>query len=442
MKPTIIVITSEYLQCFVQDVIANVPLNCNVQIIEYNNFYHIADIYKEYEARADGFMVSGRTALAAIEKALPDHRKPIVPFEPSIVNLYRLLLDKFLADRELDPGRVCFDFLLPLKKRMGCATVDSFLSLKDSSQINTAVNEWLDNIPLEDISLVDQQLAGAIIELWDQHKIDLVICHYGSIIPILKERGIPYCYSSPRKGDFIYLINGLLSQIEMNRLRENLPGVIAVTFLGTDKRPIPKTPLKKALSNITHEFALNVILQEEEEDKYYLFTTLRAIECITNKLRRCSIRPALKKKYNIEAYVGYGIGNDITSAKSNAQAALKEGLFSKGCYAVDERQNLLGPLNAEKYLEVCGDISKEVYTTAERCKLSTLTIQKVLSIIEMTGSNKITQQGLAKHLGVTPRNAGRILGNLEKGGAASIAYTQSITSKGRPIKVYELNIER
>lgn len=441
MKATIIIITSEYLHPFVQNIIENVHLDCAIQIVEYNNFYHITEIYKEYETIADGFMVSGKTALAAIEKALPTHKKPIISFEASIVSIYYLLLEKFLENRKLDTKRVFFDFLLPLYQNTDHATVDYFLYHKETFQIKSEVGEWLNNITLREISLVEEQLTEKIMELWNEHKIDLVICHYGSIIPFLKQHHIPYCYSPPTKEDLLNLISTFLSQIELNRLRENLPGVIAVTLLGKDKRCLAKTSLKKALSNITNEFALNVILQEEEEDKCYIFTTLRAIECITNKLRRCSIRPALKKKYGIDAYVGYGIGNDITSAKSNAQDALKESLFSRGCYVVNEQHNLQGPLNAEKYLAVRGDISKEIYTTAKRCNLSTLTIQKLLSIIEMTGTNKITQQTLAEHLGVTTRNAGRILGNLEKGGAASIVYTQSITSKGRPIKVYELNIK-
>lgn len=439
MKTTIIIITSEYLHPFVQNVIEDVHLDCEIKIVEYNNFYHITEIYKEYEANADGFMISGKTALAAVEKALPTHKKPIISFEASIVSIYRLLLENFLENRELDSRRVFFDFLLPLSNDTEQATVDYFLYHKTLPQIKIEIDNWLDQISLREISLMEQQLAEKIIDLWNNHKMDLTICHYGSIIPILEQHKIPYCYSSPRKEDLLNLIHSLLSQIELNRLHENLPGVIAVTLLGNDKKA--KTTLKKALSNITNEFALNVILQEEEADKCYIFTTLRAVECITNKLRRCNIRPTLKKKYGIDAYVGYGIGNDITSAKSNAQDALKESLFSRGCFAVDEHHNLLGPLSADKYLEVRGNISKNIYTTAERCRLSTLTIQKLLSIIEMTGNNKITQQSLAEHLGVTTRNAGRILGNLEKGGAASIVYTQSITSKGRPIKVYELNIK-
>ena len=81
-----------------------------------------------------------------------------------------------------------------------------------------------------------------------------------------------------------------------------------------------------------------------------------------------------------------------------------------------------------------------ILKTAERCKLSTLTIQKLKTVLDAKGINKLTAQEIADRLGMTVRNANRILNNLEKGGSAHIAYTISSTSKGRPVKVYELNI--
>lgn len=245
MKTTIIIITSEYLHPFVQDVIEHAQLDCDMHIVEYNNFYHITEIYKKYESIADGFMISGNAALAAIEKTLPTHKKPIIAFQASIISVYHLLLEKFLENRKLDTKRVFFDFLLLLYDNTDYATVDYFLYHKVAPQIKTEIDDWLNAITLSEISLVEEKLSEKIIDLWSTHKMDLVICHYGSIIPLLKQHNIPYCYSPPKKEDLLNLINTFLSQIELNRLRENLPGVIAVTLLGKDKRPMTKISLKK-----------------------------------------------------------------------------------------------------------------------------------------------------------------------------------------------------
>ena len=50
------------------------------QSADYTNFEHIADIYKKYETIADGFMVSGTTALSAIEHHVGEFKKPVVSF--------------------------------------------------------------------------------------------------------------------------------------------------------------------------------------------------------------------------------------------------------------------------------------------------------------------------------------------------------------------------
>ena len=48
------------------------------------------------------------------------------------------------------------------------------------------------------------------------------------------------------------------------------------------------------------------------------------------------------------------------------------------------------------------------------------------------------QKELAERMGSTVRNANRIIQNLENGGVAKLAYTQTTNAKGRPVKVYEL----
>ena len=75
-KRKIIIITSKFLHVFVQHIIDELPLDCDVEIVEYKCFQDIKQIYQQYESTSDGFMLSGKAALAALEKALPDHRKP------------------------------------------------------------------------------------------------------------------------------------------------------------------------------------------------------------------------------------------------------------------------------------------------------------------------------------------------------------------------------
>lgn len=437
MKTKIVIIVSQFLHDFVRDALSEAGQDCEIQILEYKNFQHAIELYKEHESQADGFMISGMAAKTVILKAVPEHKKPVVSFEASPVSEYRLFLELFLENRQLDAGRVILDSLIPICED---ASVAYFLPNMEPQQGKNLFVDWLEAVALEEIMGVEEKIAGEIVKLWEEQKIDWVICHYGSIIPVLEKHGIPYRYSGPGRDYLFTLLESLLAQIERKQLRENMAGVIAVSASSEDGQDLSGERMKEMLLSIKNDLALDVVLQEEG-GYYYIFTTLKVIEHITGGLRRCSIRFALKKQYKVEAYVGYGIGYNITAAKSNARDALKEAVFSKGCFAADEQHHMLGPLDSENYFEVKVEVSDEVFKTADRCKLSSITIQKILSIIEMTGSNRITQQNLAEHLGVTSRNAGRILGNLVKGGAAEMVYTRSATSKGRPVKVYELNFK-
>nr|WP_276514570.1 winged helix-turn-helix transcriptional regulator [[Clostridium] scindens] len=63
----------------------------------------------------------------------------------------------------------------------------------------------------------------------------------------------------------------------------------------------------------------------------------------------------------------------------------------------------------------------------------------MITITKMNGNTRLTTQELAERLGVSIRNANRILKNLKTGGIATLVYKQSSISKGRPINIYELN---
>ena len=107
---------------------------------------------------------------------------------------------------------------------------------------------------------------------------------------------------------------------------------------------------------------------------------------------------------------------------------------------MNESNQIIGPLGSSQLPSFQQNLPDDIFQIAEKCKLSTLTIQKLISIVKMNGSYEITTNELANHLGVTVRNANRILRNLENGGHATIAHTRSTASKGRPVKVYRLNL--
>lgn len=434
-KRKIIIITSKFLHVFVQHIIDELPLDCDVEIVEYKCFQDIKQIYQQYESTSDGFMLSGKAALAALEKALPDHRKPAVSFGSDLVSMYRLLLKHFVEQRTLRTDRVIFDFLLPIQEN---ATVSYFLHDMDFPSTNTAVDNWLATLDIGRLSSIEEETSQKIIRLWEQNQFDLLICQYSSIIPVLEQHNIPYIYCYPEKEVFQSLVETLLAQIELSFFRENLPAAITISGTSSEIGEKDRAQLKTALYALKAELALDMIFQETPTG-FQLFTSAKYINYLTDHFQTSFLSVRLKEDYGFPVSVGYGIGKNITEARSHAEDALKESFYAKGSFVIDENGNLIGPLNRSHCVTIQKTMSEQLYRIAEQCKLSTLTIQKLNTILQITGTNKMTSQDLSEHLGVTLRNANRILNQLEKGGAATMVYSHSSTSKGRPVKVYELH---
>lgn len=85
MKQKIVIITSKYLHPFVEKAFEDFKEDCTVTIADYTNFDHITDIYRKYEKTADGFMISGTTAMAAIEHHIGEFQKPVISFHADLI---------------------------------------------------------------------------------------------------------------------------------------------------------------------------------------------------------------------------------------------------------------------------------------------------------------------------------------------------------------------
>ena len=289
-KRKIIIITSKFLHVFVQHIIDELPLDCDVEIVEYKCFQDIKQIYQQYESTSDGFMLSGKAALAALEKALPDHRKPAVSFGSDLVSMYRLLLKHFVEQRTLRTDRVIFDFLLPIQEN---ATVSYFLHDMDFPSTNTAVDNWLATLDIGRLSSIEEETSQKIIRLWEQNQFDLLICQYSSIIPVLEQHNIPYIYCYPEKEVFQSLVETLLAQIELSFFRENLPAAITISGTSSEIGEKDRAQLKTALYALKAELALDMIFQETPTG-FQLFTSAKYINYLTDHFQTSFLSVRLK----------------------------------------------------------------------------------------------------------------------------------------------------
>ena len=155
--------------------------------------------------------------------------------------------------------------------------------------------------------------------------------------------------------------------------------------------------------------------------------------------RTCLFSAFLEDHLDFPVSVGYGIGATPLHAMNNAQIAFREAKLAGRSYVVDRNGSLIGPLNSQTRMVLSLNARTDVSELAARCGLSAMTIQKLMNIVQLSGSDKITIPELAQQLSTTARNANRIVLSLVSGGVAVPVYTQARHTRGRPIQVYRLD---
>ena len=365
--------------------------------------------------------------------------KPMVPFQVDPAALYKELLYLVLKNRQQDLGRVVMDALLPIESGY---TAADFLEIAEMDSVDVHITNWIRQINAKGMGSVEREIAEKLISLWESGAVDMVICQYSSVIPTLEEHGIPYRYPFLSDYQLGECVRELLVKIELENLRSGLPAAVCVSPRQVSAVTGPQMEqLSDAMQRFCREHLMNCEIRHEN-GTYCADLTVQNVRYFTQNSTSCILRSFMAEALDFETVVGYGIGSSREQAARNAVAALKEASLNGKSFIRDEAGNLIGPLDSDMQMVVSTRPMGDVGEIARRCSLSTITIRKLMTHIRMTGTNKTTTQELSQRFGVTIRNANRILSNLEKGGCAKIIYSQASSTKGRPVKVYELNFEQ
>lgn len=436
MRKKILFITSHFFLQPTIDALGRLKLDCGTKVIPYENFDHIAQVYEQYADQFDAVFVSGSSAKQAIESKISTISRPLIPFQVSSDALHRDILRFAIETQNLDFSRIAMDFLVALD---GGFSVVDFLQMTDTDPVITLNAQLTDTFQLQENSGMEAVVLEKIVKLWNQDAIDLVICQYSSIIPALKELGIPYRCPFISDHHLKSLIQETLVRLELNDLHDNHPAIIQVFPLHSCPDVTEQTHLiKQYVQEYVHTNLIECVMQERN-DCCVMITSMQILRFLTNEFQICRISSYLEHSLKFPVAVGYGIGTSVSHAMNNVQIASKEAKLLGKPFVVDSNGNLIGPLNSENRMIISSNTLPDVGDIAKRCNLSSMTIQKLLSVLRHTGSNKITTQELAQWLDTTVRNANRIMLNLCRGNVAKPVYTQTSHSRGRPIQVYSLD---
>lgn len=438
MSDKLLFITSHYFYQPTVDALARLDLPCETRVIPYDNFEHISKVYGTYADQYDACFTSGVIAKQAIELVYPNPRKPLIPFQISPNALHRDILQVILETQSMDLTRIAMDFLLPIGS--GYSVAD-FLKMDGISSIYADNALRTRNIGTQNSYTIENLVLEKIVALWEQKAIDLVICQYSSIVPILQEKGIPYRCSFVSDTQLNSLIQEVLVRLELQKLHDNHPVIIQI--FPRQSGALTGEQYRLMRYHIQQFIKMNLMecVIQESDHCCVLITSLKMLRFLTDEFQVCRISAYLEERMEFPVLIGYGVGTTVPHAMNNVQVASKEAKLVGKPFIVDSKGCLIGPLNSEKHMVLSTNSMSNVSEIAKRCSLSAMTIQKVITILHNIGSDKITTQELAVRLDTTIRNANRIMQNLCKGGIAAPVYTQASHSRGRPVQVYTLDFD-
>ena len=436
MNTNIVVITSHFLQAHLEEMFSKLDLDCNINVVAYDSIDKIHKVYDQYAACTDGFIVSSSAAKAILEMVDHEIKRPIISFEIDSTGVYRSILNLLLRNRNLNMNRVILDFMIPLEIGV---TANDYLNLMDSDYEQYPIDIWSKNLSKDSIKTLETQIVNEILRLWNMDAIDIVLCQYGNIVPILQEHNIPYEYAIETPVFLENLVKRFMSLMSLDHMRENLPVMISISAsdisLDTDENI---ELIMEHTKNFLRSNMINSTTYKNSADCCALIT-VDNLHQITNNEQNCNLSVYLNEHLDFEVSIGYGIGLNLDMAIKNSHTARREALLSGKSFIFTEKGNLIGPLNSKACMVIENHAIYDIGKIAKNSSLSAVTIKRIISILKLTNSNMVTTQDLSSHLKSTVRNANRILKNLEKGGYAKITCTQTSNIKGRPTKVYELN---
>lgn len=163
---------------------------------------------------------------------------------------------------------------------------------------------------------------------------------------------------------------------------------------------------------------------------------------ITKDISDCMISHELLDQNIKEFSIGWGVGYTITLAHDNAKKAIKIARHGAegAAFVITESNSLIGPLLSEKSLSVDASDDNQSILLSNRYDISRLNVKRIRAIIEKTHNNVFTSSSLAMELGISQRNARRILSKLLQHGGAELIEMDTISERGRPELVYKIQL--
>ena len=441
MRTKIAIITTDYLEQFVQNIFEkiNQDLAIETKIFIYHSYRDIETLYETIPEEYEGILTSGIFPAAIVQKCFPETKRCNGYFNTDDASLCRLFLERFVEDKKVDLSRVYGDFV-----EIFGVDLKDYLTKEQGSSYTEMIEPKVLRMSVEDIYLLEEKQLEKHMDLHREQKVDFSVTRFSSIVPSLQEQRYKVYFPFPSR-EFVRDAAIKLNQdIHIRHMESERPVAINVSIrpesLDTRMNSFQQcsNALEQALINFQNSSFMDYIIQRTNTG-FEILTNKKKLSSYTDDFTVCRLSRALAAELSFGVCVGYGIGMDMYQARNNAIHAEREAsLKQKGSFLINEGGTLIGPLGEAEMLTVETSFKETEIVAADKSGLSPLTVNRVFSAFAALPEGQLTADDLANKLSITKRSANRFLSALCNVDVIEIKTQKRSTSRGRPERVYVL----
>ncbi len=412
----------------------------------YETLSELKQLYLSLKDRYDGFITSGIIPHRFLTEIGRDDDVSFACFRFDIENTYRILLQECIRRDSVNLSRVGIDFL------SGHCT--SLVQAVTENRLPQAAAQFEQHVSLLSAQALDEfemSLNQRYLERYRKGELDFIVTYFYSTVQAFADLPIDCYYLYPSDTEYRYAMRSVEQHIYQRKTRQSFPAVIHIDFMPLLKNDLDKadfytSELQRVLLELVNQLNNNLSLKSGS-GYFELYTDSRTVSQLTDKFHTCSLLPRLEQKTAFRGTVGYGIGADFYTARSNA---LRAGRFASqqeneenGSYLIDQNRLLTCLTGADSLDQkwISNLPSDYVTQIATRARLSDATIRKIIGVLVEEDTDEISSSELMDHLGISLRTANRYLSSLEHSGLAQIIGQRSVGGRGRPIHLYKLELK-
>lgn len=425
-------ITTEHSLRHILKIDEQMRKQCNVTYLPYSSPEHLEFIYEQNADRFNAFLFSGSYPYNVLRRHFGPLPKPHAHFSISDRDYYRVIAELAVQEPELDFSRVYFD------RPEFPVDFQAIFHREGVPLLGSAGIDW------EKVDASDwyAPLRDYYKALWESGKVDLLVTRFGSMSDFFARNGIRHKYLSPASESMLETFRGLILQLSANQRRDDAAsiGIVCSQHKLTDDN---WRFLRQRLQLCNRQLGMPFLVYEHGEH-FEITTNSSVLRELSNEYMACPVTAFLNDGAVFPICVGWGCAGSVIDAHRNAHRAARQAMLCKtaASFIVTEDDVIIGPLSTFRRIEYSGTPSVGLAQLSRSVSVSATHLSKILSVLSQKGSDTVTAEELAFFLDLTPRSASRILSRLEAGGLAAVQYNRQLSRRGRPAKVYRIDIPR